>query len=73
MKLVLGLLALLLGACAIAGSKSMPYEAWHLGFGAPAYMEVWIETADAVDIHERVFKRAMSGIAAVQTPPQQHR
>lgn len=63
------LLTLLLGGCAIAGNKSMPYQAWHLGFGAPAYMEIWIETADAVDIHERVFKRAMSGIAAVQTPP----
>ncbi|HCF5960920.1 TPA: DUF2931 family protein, partial [Pseudomonas aeruginosa] len=28
----------------------------------------WIETADAVDIHDRVFRRAMSGVAAIQTP-----
>ncbi|GFM80339.1 hypothetical protein PSCICN_10310 [Pseudomonas cichorii] len=32
-------------------------------------MEVWIETADAVDINNRVFKRAMSGVSSIQTPP----
>ncbi|CAI8840008.1 hypothetical protein A9HBioS_2680 [Pseudomonas koreensis] len=32
-------------------------------------MEVWIETADVVDIKERVFQRAGSGIASVPTPP----
>lgn len=68
MKLVLGLLALLLGACAITDNKSMPYKAWRLGFGAPAYMEVWIETADVVDIQGHIFKRAMAGIASIQTP-----
>ncbi len=31
-------------------------------------MEVWIETADVVDIRERVFQRAGSGIASVQNP-----
>jgi hypothetical protein len=31
-------------------------------------MEVWIETADAVDVHDRVFSRAMSGVAAINTP-----
>ncbi len=31
-------------------------------------MEVWIETADVVDIRERVFKRAGAGIASVNTP-----
>jgi hypothetical protein len=31
-------------------------------------MEVWIETADVVDIHDRVLRRATAGIASVQTP-----
>lgn len=35
--------------------KELP---WFLGFSAPAYMEVWIETADVVDIQERVFRGA---------------
>ena len=39
-----------------------------MGFGAPAYMEVWIETADVVDVQERVLRRAGAGIASVQTP-----
>jgi hypothetical protein len=41
----------------------LPYDAWYLGLFAPNYMEVWIETADAVDIHDRAFRRAMSGVA----------
>lgn len=69
MKIHLALLiSLLLSGCAIGAGKSMPYEAWYLGFGAPAYMEVWIETADVVDIQEHVFKRATAGIASIQTP-----
>jgi hypothetical protein len=32
-------------------------------------MEVWIETANVVDVKGRLFRRAMSGVAAVQTPP----
>lgn len=32
-------------------------------------MEVWIETADAVDVHDKVKRRAMSGVAAILTPP----
>jgi len=31
-------------------------------------MEVWIETADVVDIRERVFRRAGAGIASVRVP-----
>ena len=68
MKSLWFLLVLLLSGCAIGAGKSMPYEAWYLGFGAPAYMEVWIETADVVDIQGHIFKRAMAGIAAIQTP-----
>ncbi|HBO3621614.1 DUF2931 family protein [Pseudomonas aeruginosa] len=50
------------------GGNGLPYDAWRLGFLAPNYMEVWIETADAVDIHDRVFRRAMSGVASIHTP-----
>ena len=64
------LLALCLSGCA-KGSE-LPYEripAWYLGFLAPNYMQVWIETADAVDVNDRVFRRAMSGVSAIQAPP----
>ncbi len=61
------LLGLWLAGCA-NGATRLPYDAWRLGFLAPNYMEVWIETADAVDVHDRVFRRAMSGVSAIQTP-----
>jgi len=63
-------LVLCLSGC--ANGSELPYEdvpAWRLGFLAPNYMEVWIETADAVDVNDRVFRRAMSGVSAIQTPP----
>lgn len=63
------LVALLLNGCSTANSGSMPYDAWRLGFSAPNYMEVWIETADVVDIQGHIYRRAMSGIPAIQTPP----
>lgn len=63
---------LLLGLLLIASTQSFAQssydEPWSLGFAAPDYMEVWIETADVVDIRERVFRRAGSGIASVLTP-----
>ncbi|PYD90624.1 hypothetical protein DNF23_21730 [Pseudomonas syringae pv. pisi] len=59
----------LLSGCTFTNSQSMPYKAWRLGFSAPAYMEVWIESADVVDIQEQVYPRAMSGNAAILTPP----
>ncbi|WP_085586724.1 MULTISPECIES: DUF2931 family protein [unclassified Pseudomonas] len=52
-----------------AHSGSLPYEAWRLGFSAPNYMEVWIETADVIDVQGQVYRRAMSGNSAIQTPP----
>jgi hypothetical protein len=61
--------ALLLSGCAFANGESMPYKAWRLGFSAPNYMEVWIETADVIDVKGQVYRRAMSGIAAIQSPP----
>ena len=64
--LSLGLLLWLAG-CA-SGAHRLPYDSWRLGFGTPNYMEVWIETADVVDVQNRVFRRAMDGIASTQTP-----
>ncbi|WP_095054252.1 DUF2931 family protein [Pseudomonas sp. Irchel s3b2] len=58
----------LLTGCTQSFAQSPDNEAWFLGFGVPDYMEVWIETADVVDIRERVFRRAGSGIASIQTP-----
>jgi hypothetical protein len=64
-------LGLLVSGCAGTndyGAK-LPYDAWRLGFFAPNYMEVWIETADAMDSKGRWFRRAMSGVASVRNPP----
>ncbi|WP_240356908.1 DUF2931 family protein [Pseudomonas sp. 15A4] len=64
-------LGLILSGCSSANDYGveLPYDAWRLGFLAPNYMEVWIETANVVDVKGRLFRRAMSGVAAVQTPP----
>lgn len=61
-------LGLLLIGCAQISAQASNKQPWFLGFGAPDYMEVWIETADVVDIRERLFRRAGSGIASVRTP-----
>ena len=63
------IVAFLLSGCTLANSESLPYNAWRLGFSAPNYMEVWIETADVADIQGQVYRRAMSGNAAIQRPP----
>ncbi|VVO54635.1 DUF2931 family protein [Pseudomonas fluorescens] len=63
------LAAFLLSGCTFANSQSMPYKSWYLGFSAPAYMEVWIETADVVDIQDHIYPRAMSGVASMLKPP----
>jgi len=55
------LLSLSLGGCTQDHRTSLPYDAWSLNFFAPPYMEAWIETADVVDINERVFRGAGSG------------
>ncbi|MBX8508926.1 DUF2931 family protein [Pseudomonas cichorii] len=65
----IALATFLLSGCTLANSNSMPYKAWDLGFSAPDYMEVWIETADVVDIQDHVYPRAASGIASMQSPP----
>ncbi|TPG76268.1 DUF2931 family protein [Pseudomonas arsenicoxydans] len=60
--------AFLLSCCTSAYSRSLPYDAWRLGFFVPDYMEVWIETADVIDIQGNVYDRAMSGNAAIRSP-----
>jgi hypothetical protein len=66
LRLMLWLVCLLPWSAGCAGP--LPYESWRLGFLAPKYMEVWIETADVVDIHDRAFRHAMSGVASIRLP-----
>ncbi|MVV47857.1 DUF2931 family protein [Pseudomonas sp. PB120] len=68
LKTGFALLFMLLGGCASYGSRSLPYDAWSLNFFAPDYMEVWIETADVVDINGHVFRGAGSGIPSTGYP-----
>jgi hypothetical protein len=62
------LLAILLNGCTSANSNSLPYDSWRLGFFAPDYMEVWIETADAYGIDGMVRSHAGSGTASIGYP-----
>ena len=68
LKASLALLFVLLGGCASVESRSLPYDAWSLDFFVPDYMEVWIETADVIDINDRLFRGAGSGIPATGYP-----
>ena len=63
------LVGLLLAGCTQSFAQSSNDLPWFLAFSAPAYMEVWIETADVVDIREQVFRGAGGGIASVPKPP----
>lgn len=65
----IAIVAFLLSGCSLVDSRSLPYDAWRPGFSAPNYIEVWIETADVIDIKGQVYRRAMSGVSAIQTPP----
>jgi hypothetical protein len=62
------LCGLLLSSCAVGADKSMPYDAWSLGFGGPDYMEAYVETSQVVDIQKRVFRGTGGGDASVSTP-----
>ncbi|WP_418322027.1 DUF2931 family protein [Pseudomonas koreensis] len=62
------LFGFLLAVCTQTHAQAKDRLPWFLGFGAPDYMEVWVETADVVDIRERVFQRAGAGIASVRAP-----
>ncbi|MDD1969149.1 DUF2931 family protein [Pseudomonas putida] len=58
----------ILSGCTAVNSRSLPYDAWRLGFFAPSYMEVWIETADAIGIDGMVRIEAARGIPAMSYP-----
>lgn len=68
-RYLLLLIILLLASCATgttgAAKARLPYDAWRLGFSAPPYMEVWVETADVEDVAGRVFTRAGSGTVSI--------
>jgi len=67
-KLLLLILSLILSGCTSGNRSSLPYDAWRLGFFAPDYMEVWIETADAYGINGMVRVQAGSGTASIGYP-----
>jgi hypothetical protein len=67
-KILFLILSLILSGCASGNRSSLPYEAWHLSFFAPDYMEVWIETADTYGINGMVRVQAGSGIPAIGYP-----
>ncbi len=41
---------------------------WQLGFVAPAYMTVWVETAAVEDVHGKLIERVSSGVAPSAMP-----
>ncbi|MBU2065063.1 MAG: hypothetical protein KJ884_02185 [Gammaproteobacteria bacterium] len=45
-----------------------PFKAWYLGFFAPDYMDVWLETADVTDNRGVTFTGAMSGTVSIRQP-----
>ncbi|WP_313482521.1 DUF2931 family protein [Pseudomonas sp.] len=66
--LSLVLSVLILSGCTSGNRSSLPYDAWRLGFFAPDYMEVWIETADTYGINGMVRIEAGSGTASIGYP-----
>ncbi len=67
-KLPLILALLFLGGCAERNPGSLPYKYWRLGFLAPDYMEVWVETADVEDIRGNLFYRMGGGTVSIAKP-----
>jgi len=62
------LLAAVLGGCAAtSGHKSLPadYMGWSIGYTAPPYMEVWIESIDVEDVNGRLFEHIGRGTASI--------
>ena len=46
----------------------MPLPSWYLGFVAPDYMDVWLETADVTDVRGVTFTEAMQGTVSIWQP-----
>lgn len=59
---------LLLVGCASSSGRDLQ-KSWYLGFGAPAYMEVWLEDVQFKDINGGVNHRAGGGLVSVASPP----
>lgn len=69
MKAWFGLLAGVFIACNTwAAEPPKPYPSWRLGFVAPDYMDVWLETADVTDINGQTFTGAMAGTVSIWQP-----
>lgn len=65
-----GLLIFLLAGCTNSEqyAGNLPYPYWRLGFLAPDYMEVWVETADVEDVHGNLFYQMGGGTASIAKP-----
>ena len=69
MKAWFGPLAAVLIACNTwATEPAKPYASWYLGFVAPDYMDVWLETADFTDVHGIDHEGAMRGVVSIWQP-----
>ncbi|WP_396615142.1 DUF2931 family protein [Lysobacter soli] len=67
-RLAVLLLSLVIVSCApVAHFASLPadYLGWSIGYTAPPYMEVWIETIDVEDVNGRLFRHIGSGTASI--------
>ncbi|SEL26990.1 Protein of unknown function [Atopomonas hussainii] len=58
---------LLLSGCASSSARD-PDETWFLGFGAPDYMEVWLEDVQFKDVQGDVNFRAGGGVVSMVSP-----
>nr|WP_298117898.1 hypothetical protein [uncultured Pseudomonas sp.] len=46
----------------------LPYGVWRLGFFAPDYMDVWLETADVTDVRGITSVGAVQGTVSIRHP-----
>ncbi|WP_234703339.1 DUF2931 family protein, partial [Pseudomonas flexibilis] len=46
----------------------LPYGAWRLGYFAPDYMDVWVETTDITDVRGITSRGAVTGTVSIRQP-----
>lgn len=46
----------------------LPYDAWRLGYFAPDYMDVWVETTDVTDVRGITYREAVTGTVSIRQP-----
>jgi hypothetical protein len=46
----------------------LPFDDWYLGYFAPDYMDVWVETTDITDVRGIIFREAVTGTASIRQP-----